>query len=495
MKRKTFSLFLALVMMVSLCCTVRVGAAEDNTLQLTGTAGSEVSWILNERLGYDVAEVVAVAGSIPAGTAYSIENGMLLLNGTPSTAGSYHASFSILADDGNDGSALIETTISVDVTIKEAAKPDYSLPTVKMDLNLNESVKITSDMESSGHITDYRITGDNLPDGMSGKVDTNGVTIQGAPVKTGTYRFSVSVYNSASLCWVTQPYELTVKGLPAPTVTKDPTAETVDENSRAVFIAKADNATSTTWYLLSADTITEYDVLDAPRHFPGLRVSGQGTEKLIFENVPLELNNWSVYAMFKNETGSINSKMATLRVNPVILEPPKIQTQPVGAEIAEGETTQLTVKATAPMDVSISYQWYKNTTRSSAGSVPISGAVSPTFTAKYEEGTVYYYCVLRSAKRDQFSETVKTDIVAVTGLAPETEPETTETEETTEVTETTAETVEIYPEETVPAKKSGSLVIPIILGVLFLATAGCGFLIVRQELIRRKLEQEDESEF
>ena len=63
-----------------------------------------------------------------------------------------------------------------------------------------------------------------------------------------------------------------------------------------------------------------------------------------------------------------------------------------------GETLVLTVQAQASDGRALAYQWYSNTSATTTGGTPISGATASTYEAPTASaGTFYYYCVVSDA--------------------------------------------------------------------------------------------------
>lgn len=87
-------------------------------------------------------------------------------------------------------------------------------------------------------------------------------------------------------------------------ITKSPTSETVYEGGSALFIANASSYVNIIWVLANYNGSTVYNVDDAPAHFPGLGVSGQGTTNLTLSNIPYALNGWRAQAHFVAADGT-----------------------------------------------------------------------------------------------------------------------------------------------------------------------------------------------
>lgn len=95
---------------------------------------------------------------------------------------------------------------------------------------------------------------------------------------------------------------------------------------------------------------------------------------------------------------------------------PSITVNPTDMTVSVGGTANLSVAASG--GVSLSYQWYSNTSNSNSGGSLISGATNSTYSAPTTAvGTTYYYCVVTntdSAATGNKTEIAKTNAVKVT---------------------------------------------------------------------------------
>lgn len=231
-------------------------------------------------------------------------------------------------------------------------------------------------------------------------------------------------------------------------ITKQPTGETVEVGGSAIFIARADNAQSHVWRLVSKDTTKTVNAADASRYFPGLSVMGADTDTLTLLNIPSELNEWSAECKFVGLNGTLYSNGAIIRVNgaspspmvnatekPMVtatilptptpkpaaggsLAAPTISTQPVGAVLAEGETTTLTVAASSGESGNLNYQWYRNENNSNANGTAIAGAQGASYVPDTISGSRYYYVGVWSSDGSSTSRVTYSNPVAVTYTAP-----------------------------------------------------------------------------
>lgn len=292
-------------------------------------------------------------------------------------------------------------------------------------------------------------------------------------------------------------------------VTKNPTGETVDAGGSATFIARADNAAKHVWRIVSKDTTQTINAKDAPSYFRGLSVSGVDGDTLVLSNIPASMNEWSVECKFiaadgktfvcsngavirvrgaSSNTGSSTStpsttaKPSTTYVPGASASPsattrpntgdssssvsaPTISSQPVGAVLNEGETTTLSVVASAASqgeNVELRYQWYRNDTNSNANGTAIGGAQSASYKPDTISGTKYYYVGVWSTDGTHTSKVIYSSPVAVTYAAPTATPS---------------------PEPTDNAGGVGSAIIgPVIAMVLAAAAIGVGVFFLLKNL-------------
>ena len=100
-----------------------------------------------------------------------------------------------------------------------------------------------------------------------------------------------------------------------PKVTKDPTDETVKPGESAWFVAKHTGAILARWHFVSPDgSDYEYTNQAVSTQFPQMKIVGgdQGTMQL--QNIPLNANGWKVYCRYSNNSGTADTKMATITV-------------------------------------------------------------------------------------------------------------------------------------------------------------------------------------
>ena len=221
-----------------------------------------------------------------------------------------------------------------------------------------------------------------------------------------------------------------------PVITKNPTGETVEVGGSAQFVARADNADSFVWRLVSADTTNTIPAKDASYYFNGLEVSGADTERLSLSNIPKSLNGWAVECKFTNAAGSSFTTGAIVRVSGATsttndpkdttnnsnasastneLQAPKINTQPKGAELSAGQSHTMTVYASNASGIgTLTYQWYSSDSNNMNNIKAIDGANTTSYTAPETAGTKYYCVGVWLSKDGQKSTTTYSPLVAVT---------------------------------------------------------------------------------
>ena len=332
----------------------------------------------------------------------------------------------------------------------------------------------------------------SVPPGMFVRTDGNGAMyLEGTPIQAGTWNFSqcVVAYNPAEPeggTWE-ESYNITVTiesvGTP-PVVTKHPAAETVAEKGWTEFIAYASDAAYLRWNLINPAGQL-FNAADAASYCPGVIVSGANSEILVFQNVPLSLDNWSVQCVFGNDYGEVATSPAMIHVVRTALQDAVITMQPSNLTLEYGAKGTLTLGAMSPDGNQLSFQWYRNTEASRNGGDAIYGAYGPNLTVDYQPGTVYYYCVIRNVRGDEVSSPIGTELVSVTGKpAPTPAPTPTPTPAPTP-TPTPAPAKEADPAEQpataaptvapAPAESSSSLVTVLLAAVIGL---GCALIAV-----------------
>ena len=100
-----------------------------------------------------------------------------------------------------------------------------------------------------------------------------------------------------------------------PTVTKNPTDETVEEGGSCLFLAGYENAVLAVWHFVSPDGQTDMTYEAAQAAFPSLEIRNGMYSNLQLRNIPYSLNGWRVYCQYSNPgVGYVNTETARITV-------------------------------------------------------------------------------------------------------------------------------------------------------------------------------------
>lgn len=387
------------------------------------------------------------------------------------------------------------------------------LPEISCDLGaaLNYTVPLPSGSSATG----FEIIDGTLPGGIQPTLADGAVKLVGSPTASGNYSFKLRVTTSdgaeeySFTISVTEPAPTpTPAATPsptpvptpsptpqpvAPTITKDPTAETVMEGGTCYFIARADDAIEIIWRVESPDGKTSYDAKTVGTHFSGASADGYNDETLQLSGIPYEMNGWKAVCKFVGEGNtSVFSKGALITVEKSGLMRPSITRDP----FVTSDSDTLSVSATDPNGGTLYYQWYSSKNNSNMNTdgadVTITGATSATYVPPETEGTVYYYCGVWSVKDGEESEKSYSRVAAVTHAAAAT-PEPT----VAPIAEPSGETDDVSPTPAQPSRastqrNSASRFLLILMGVLILALVAAAVSLVIISKREKELDEADE---
>ena len=315
--------------------------------------------------------------------------------------------------------------------------------TVNQDVGSVAVYKGTSNIQSCNY-------NGSIPNGLQLSYIGADIYLAGTPTSTGTFTADINMQTDAGAVSFTLTVTVSEASTPVqtappiqtnqkPVITKNPTGETVEVGGTAQFVARADGATSFVWRIVSADTTNTVTADEAAWYFSGLQVSGQDTERLTLSNIPKSMNGWAVECKFTNAAGSSFTTGAIITVTGgstsnnnnsgssnnnsgtsgsgnttnTDLKAPTISTQPKGAQLSSGETTTLSVTASAPATGTLTYQWYSSDTNNMSDIKAIDGANSSTYTPAQSDGTKYYCVGVWTSKDGQKSTTTYSPLVEV----------------------------------------------------------------------------------
>lgn len=101
---------------------------------------------------------------------------------------------------------------------------------------------------------------------------------------------------------------------PAPVITKNPTTEAAVPGNTIYFIAKADNATTMSWFIASPDGKEGVNAEDISSKFPNVSCTGTRSEMLGIANVDSAMDGWKVICKFSGLGGEAFTEPAYIIV-------------------------------------------------------------------------------------------------------------------------------------------------------------------------------------
>ena len=361
-----------------------------------------------------------------------------------------------------------------------------------------------------------------LPSDVEMYWDENGVYVTGVPDTAGSYIAEYIVFTDEGASYANVSFTVTEKPVSRDIViTKSPTGERVQAGGAAKFVARAENAERIVWRIVSNDTTNTVPASDAAGTFPGLQVSGLGTETLALSNIPGSMDGWRVEAQFWNGNRHAESYGAEITIvdtqgNPVRnqavatpaptpqfnFQPPtpsvgsmdmpvdndartaNIVIQPQSAQLMPGDSYTLSVIATSPNNGALSYQWYSAATNNRSAALPISGASDASYTVNQTDGTAYYWVAVWNTKdgaRSQAAYSEGAEVRIVTPATPTPIPTPSMTPVPTPA-----------PRSSTPANISFQLILFGIIGVLALIALIGVVIYLRADAKQKAIEDEEE---
>ena len=317
----------------------------------------------------------------------------------------------------NTAGSTQSSVCTISVLTKPVITQDVS-PT-SQTLTEGDTITLTAAATGAAGIQWYYKKGDEAPKEISGQTSAS-LSVAAVSEYNGADIYCQFINDVGAV--TTSFCRITVNAKPAaPAVTKSPTGETVSEGGRAIFIARADDAESYVWRIVSSDGTQIYDYTAARTAFPTLGVSGGDTETLTLTNIPYDMNGWKVACLFKNESGETLSDEATVTVTKKSASL-SIISQPVGGtmKIDENPDFTLSIQVNATDGGTLSYQWYSASTNSTAAMKAIAGATNSSYKPEQTEGTTYYRVSVRLTSNGTTSDPYYSNTVPVTFTATKT---------------------------------------------------------------------------
>ena len=300
------------------------------------------------------------------------------VNISGATSASYTTPATTTSDSGSTfkvvvtNSAGTATSNSATLTVNPAVvAPSITTQPVNQSVTAGQTATFTVVASGTAPLSyQWQKNGTNISGATSATYTTPATTIS----DSGS-TFVVIVSNSAGTA-TSNAATLTVTPAPvAPTITTQPTNQTVTVGQTATFTVVA-SGTAPLSYQWQKNSVNISGATSSSYTTPATTTSDSGSTFIV---------------VVSNSAGTATSNAATLTVNPAPVAP-TITTQPANQTVTAGQTATFTVVAsgTAPL----SYQWQKN-------SVNISGATSASYTTPAtttsDSGSTFIVVVSNSA--------------------------------------------------------------------------------------------------
>jgi Ig-like domain CHU_C associated/EF hand len=216
----------------------------------------------------------------------------------------------------------------------------------------------------------FQVVG-TLPTGLT-QTKTSGSktdSITGKPTVTGSYPITIRAWRFASQTGdnVSATFTIVVAA-GAPTISSQPASVSIE------------SGTSTTLSVTASGTSITYQWYQGTSGITTNPISGATSSTYTTPTLTAETNYW--VKITDSNSNSVSSNTAAVTV----YTPPVIVTQPQGATINTGNTTNLGVSATG---AGLTYQWYQG--NSGTTTSPVSGATSASFTTPTLTATTNYW--------------------------------------------------------------------------------------------------------
>lgn len=364
-----------------------------------------------------------------------------------------------------------------------------------------------------------------LPSDVEVQADGYGLYITGVPDTPGSYIAEYIVQTAEGADYANVSFTVSAKPVSQDMViTKSPTGERVEAGGAAKFVSRAENAERIVWRIVSNDTTNTVQASEAAQTFPGLQVSGLGTETLTLSNIPQSMDGWRIEAQFWNGNRHAESMGAEITIvdsqgnpirnqsfsTPAPTQPPftfqtpapgvgsndmpvnsdartaNISIQPQSAQLMPGDSYTLSVIATSPNNGTLSYQWYSAATNNRSAALPISGASDASYTVNQTDGTAYYWVAVWNTRDGARSQAVYSEAAEVRIVTPATPTPVPTPAPTLPVTPA--------PRAATPSNISFQLILFGIIGVLALIALIGVVIYLRADAKQRAIEDEEESQ-
>jgi hypothetical protein len=287
------------------------------------SSSGSASCVVNTGFSYTITATESAgtyeATGLPAGLTLSGN----VISGTPATPGTY--TITLRASNANGWGDSTTLTLTVG-----------SLPEITSALTASGTVgsAFSYSIAASNSPTSYSASG--LPSGLS--IDSSTGRISGTPDSAGTANVTINAENAVGSGSATLVITIAANPNAAPTISSQPSGQTVDEGATVTFSVNASGATSYQWRKdgspIAGATRSSYTV-------SGATTSDAGVYTVVVSNA----------------AQSVTSSGATLVVRAGTAATPVITSQPASRTVFVGGTASFSVSATGS---GLSYQWVRN---------------------------------------------------------------------------------------------------------------------------------------
>ena len=303
----------------------------------------------------DIVEFVDWTDSVPGMSMYNTD-GEVSLTGTPTKAGRYAMTVWVFTQ--RSGKYEFKLDILIEEPYSDGVPVITKHPSGEKVVEGDSVTFIAKATNAKQYVWEIAIADGvvdcaDLPSYIGGGVKVSGaygetLTISNVSKKLNETYVRCRVVGAESSVY-SDYAKITVLSLDdvKPEITKHPSEETVTEGEGNYFTAEAKYAKECIWQFVSPDGKTGIDANKAAEKFPGLKVSGHNTQKLVLDGIPLEVNGWKVQCKFVGGKGDATTRGATITVleDPNKPEPTQETTLP---EETEEPETLLTEPVTQP---------------------------------------------------------------------------------------------------------------------------------------------------
>ncbi len=353
--------------------TVDIGAFESQGFTITLSSGSNQSALVNTAFAGPLVVAVAannpaepVAGGIVTFTAPT-SGASAVLSGSPATVGSNGQASVTTTANGTAGAYTVTASIAgaanpASFSLANTEPPSVTTNPTSQTVIAGSNVSFT--VAASGYPTptvQWQVStdGGTTWTAISGATSTT-LTLTSVTAAMNGYEYEAVFSNSVGSVTTTAA-TLTVDY--APSVTTNPTNQTVTVGQNAAFIAAANgNPTPTVQWQVSTDGGTTWTA-----------ISGATNTTLTLTSVTAAMNGYLYEAVFTNSVGSATTSYASLTVDYA----PTVTTNPTGQTVTAGSNVSFT--AAAGGNPSPTVQWQVSTDGGTTWTA-ISGATSTTLT-------------------------------------------------------------------------------------------------------------------